>query len=102
MYSAEELISKCVEGRAPQDIIRSIEEELPDVNSIRMHLMKDLNRLGFGIKNKDIRAENTCIKVSVREEILKERRSDLMFICDTYSRIYPEVEVFAVAKSEET
>ena len=100
-YDAEDLISKCVQGRAPRDILRAIEEEIPDTNSLRMHLLRDMNRVGIRINPSDVIADTTCIKVSVSEEIMTSRCSDIMHIADTYSRTYHEIEVVvATAKSE--
>jgi len=98
----EDIISKCLEGKAPRDVIRSIEEELPDISTVRMHLMTDLNRLGFCVRSKDILAEGDCIKVSVPQRIFDKRSSDLMHVCDTYSRTYAEIEVLAAPLIEET
>lgn len=92
-YDAEDLISKCVQGRAARDVLRSIEEEIPDTNSLRMNLLKDLNRVGIRIKSSDIIADKTCIKVSVDEELMTSRCSEIMQIADAYSRTYHEIEV---------
>lgn len=96
-YDVEELISKCVQGKIAQDILRSIEEELPDANSLRKSLVTDFNRIGIPIKLSDVLVESMCIKVSVSEKIMSARSSDVMSIADTYSRTYPEIEVLVAS-----
>lgn len=98
-YRVEDLINKCVEGRAARDIVKSIEEELPDASDVRMHLLKDLNRLGVRIPPSDVQAEDACIKVSIDKSLMENRGAEVMGIAETYSRTYPEVEVLVATKS---
>lgn len=92
-FRAEDLIGKCIEGRAARDVIRSIEEDIPDALSVRAHLIKDLRSAGLSLSNREVVAERTCIKIATTEELTEESRSILRSVCDTYARTYPEIEV---------
>ena len=90
---AEDLINKCIEGRAARDVIRSIEEEIPDVQSVRMHLLNDSRLAGVPLDSRDVIVEDACIKLVGLDELSEDSRSIIMRICDTYSRTYPEINV---------
>lgn len=92
-YSVEDLINKCASGRAAQELVESIQDELPDVKTVKMHLMRDINRAGIKVRSSDLTYEDTCIKIAFAEEVTPFHRSRLMAICDTYSSTYPEIEV---------
>lgn len=99
LYDAEDTINKCVEGRAPRDVLRLIEEELPDVGHVRKDLLNDFNRIGLRINNSDIIVESTCIKVTVSPLLMEKKGNEIMTIADTYSRIYSEIDVLLATKS---
>jgi hypothetical protein len=92
-YDINDLITKCVEGRAARDVIRSLEEELPDVQSVRSQLLKDCRSAGVVLEGHDVTVEGTQIRVHPRTSLRESSRRALMSICDAYLRTYPEVDV---------
>ena len=92
-YNIDELITKCIEGRAARDVIRSLEEELPDTQSLRAQLLNDCRAAGIVLGGHEVIAESTQLKVIPRKPLKENTRRILMNICDTYLRTYPEIDV---------
>jgi hypothetical protein len=86
--SVEDIISKCVEGNAPQSIIRELTDELPDIKSICSSLEQDLRRSGVEVES--IKTESSQVVVTVLKPSLETAHQ----VIETYSRIYPDVNVF--------
>ncbi len=84
MKRIEDLISKCVRGKTSRDIIREIEDELPDLDYIVSELQSDLRRLTNFNPDK-LRIEDSKVIVETNEPSIK-------VVLDTYSRVYPEIE----------
>lgn len=97
---AESLIGKCIEGRTAKDVIRSIEEEAPDVSRVRSQLIRDFRNAQVILDPRSVVAESTCIKIVSTVGLDEDSRSILMNICDVYSRTYPEVEVLIAAHTK--
>ncbi len=93
MKRIEELISKCVRGKASREIIQEIEDEIPDINSVLSELRTDLATLA-GLPVNASYVEGSKI-------IIKSNTSDVKSILDTYSRIYPEVEFLLDEEKED-
>ncbi len=92
MYNAQDIISKCLEGKAAHDIIKEFEEELPDIQSVKMNLMNDLRNSGIDILGIDVKEEGTNLELNL---VLDESNQDTVnSIIQTYSYTYPEIEVF--------
>ncbi len=92
MLRIEDIINKCIQGGVAQDILDEIQDELPDLNSIRMHLMKDLKHSGVSVKAASIKAEGSTIELNISKVIIEQHRDELNLILDTYSSTYPELE----------
>lgn len=90
---ARDLISKCMEGGAPHDIIQSIEEELPDTRSIRLHIIKDLKSRRIRVEANCVKADESTICIQLSESVHASRKGELLNLVDVYSRTYPEVDV---------
>lgn len=88
----EALISKCVEGRAPRDIVRELEEDLPNVSHVRSDVMKALRRAGYDLGNESIKIENGAITVSLPQDVMSESKAQICVILETFGRTYPEIE----------
>lgn len=95
---AEDLINKCVEGRAAKDVIRSLEEETLDPKSVRLHILRDFRLAGVPLNSRDVTVESACIKIDASRRMHENSRSNLMRICDVYSRTYPEINVLVALK----
>lgn len=89
MRSIEDIITKCTQGGAPKDIIQEIEDELPDTNTIRLSLLKDLRRVGTAFESIQLMSANV-ISVTLSDQIDEQTR----LVLDSYSRCYPEVEFY--------
>lgn len=97
-FDVEDIISKCVAGGVPRDILETFEDDLPDVQTVRSHLMRDINRLGFRVRGSDVQTEGMCITVAIDSKLLEHKHDELTRICDAYTRIYPEIEVLMGSK----
>lgn len=89
----EDIISKCIEGNASRDIVKSLIDEAPDFHSIRTSLVRDLTRSGCKVISSKINQESSFIEVtlsSVHNKSLVEETTR------TYSLVYPEVDVFII------
>ena len=93
MFTTDDIISKCVRGRAAEDIIDQLERELLDPTTVRSSLLTDLSRLGVLKENLRITASQSCVKVVVESRILEHRKASIMLVIDTYSRIYPDIDI---------
>ena len=88
------MIEKCLKGGAAHDILREMEEELPDLKSIHHHLHKDLKYAGVNLPMSSIRFEDTSCQVNVPPK-LSSSKSIIETVLDVYRDTYPELEFFA-------
>lgn len=91
--SAEELIGRYLSGGDALDILREVEDEQPDVQSVRMSLLSDMHRMGIPTNSLNVESDGTLIKVTVPPRIFEQRKSDIMTVAETYSRNYSEFSV---------
>ena len=88
----EKLITKCVGGRTPHDVVSELEEELVDTRSVRMSVLKDLASHGLDIDSSRVSFDASSLKLEVSSDMLSTRRSDIEMILEAYERTYVGVE----------
>lgn len=86
-YSTSDLISKCVKGRVPKDIIDELREEEVDAQVVIRELAKDLMRVD--VKVETCSTENNLFIIALDEEHNTDP-SMYGFVLDTYSNLYSE------------
>lgn len=91
-FSAEDIISRCVQGRAPRDVIREIEEMSYDIREVKRNLEADLLRVKVEaeVVFREKLVEVSCYSSSM--EIVHQ-------LLDTYSNVYPELRFDPIAKA---
>ena len=94
----EELLDKCMEGKAPLSIISEIEEELPDTKTMILDIKKDLKRAGIDDVKVNLSANenNTRVEIAANTKIFESCKVELDLIADLYARMYPDIEFFVI------
>lgn len=89
----DNLIEQCAKGGIAADIIREIEEELPDVKSIQHDLHRDLKNVGVNLSLSSIQFENDQFNLDVPPQLVPSK-SIIESVLSVYNSTYPEFEFF--------
>jgi len=92
----EYYISKCLEGRAPREVLEELEADIPDATLIRKYLVRDLKNEGVLVDSSDVSVDGSLILVET------ERTVESQNVLDTYTGIYPEFEFILKCNSDTT
>lgn len=85
--SIEELVTRCVSGKAPRDVLREFMEDSTSPVDVRSSILNELRRMDLDFTS--VSVVESLVTIVAPESTDK---SSLFSLVDTYNRIYPDVQ----------